>query len=35
VVLEALARKATRVTIPERDLLEVPLQRYMLRDVIR
>jgi hypothetical protein len=34
-VLEALARKATRVTIPERDLIEVPLQRHLLTDVIR
>ena len=35
VVLAALARKATRVTIPERDLIEVALQRYLLSDVIR
>jgi hypothetical protein len=35
VVLEKLARKATRVTVPERDLIEVPLQRYLLSDVIR
>jgi hypothetical protein len=34
-VLEKLARKATRVTIPERDLIEVPLQRYLLSDVIK
>jgi hypothetical protein len=27
--------KATRVTIPERDLLEVPLQRFLLCDLIR
>jgi hypothetical protein len=34
-VLEKLARMATRVTIPERDLIEVPLQRYLLSDVIK
>jgi hypothetical protein len=34
-VLEKLVRKATRVTIPERELIEVPLQRYLLSDVIR
>ncbi len=34
-VLEKLVRKATRVTIPERDLIEVPLQRYLLSDVIK
>jgi hypothetical protein len=34
-VLQKLSLKATRVTIPERDLLEVPLQRYLLSDVIR
>lgn len=35
VVLETLARKATRVSVPERELIEVPLQRYLLSDVIR
>jgi hypothetical protein len=34
-VLQKLALKATRVTIPERDLIEVALQRYLLSDVIR
>jgi hypothetical protein len=34
-VLEKLARTATRVTIPERDLIEVALQRYMLSDAIK
>jgi hypothetical protein len=34
-VLEKLALKATRVTIPERDLIEVPLQRHLLSDVIK
>ena len=34
-VLEKLARKATRVTIPERELIEVPLQRNLLSDVIK
>jgi hypothetical protein len=34
-VLEKLARKATRVTVPERDLIEVPLQRYLLSEVIK
>ena len=34
-VLEMLARKATRVTIPDRDLIEVPLQRYLLSEVIK
>jgi hypothetical protein len=34
-VLEKLARKATRVTIPERELIEVPLQRNLLSDVVR
>jgi len=34
-VLEMLARHATRVTIPERDLLEVPLQRHLLSDLLR
>ena len=34
-VLRKLALRATRVTIPERDLIEVPLQRYLLSDVIR
>jgi hypothetical protein len=34
-VLQKLALKATRVTIPERDLIEVPLQRHLLSDVIR
>jgi hypothetical protein len=34
-VLQKLYLKATRVTIPERDLLEVPLQRYLLSDVTR
>jgi len=34
-VLEKLARNATRVTIPERDLIEVSLQRYLLSDLIR
>jgi hypothetical protein len=34
-VLEKLARKATRVTIPERDLIEVPLQRYLLSEVLK
>jgi hypothetical protein len=34
-VLEKLVRNATRVTIPERDLIEVPLQRYVLTDVIK
>jgi hypothetical protein len=34
-VLQKLTLKATRVTISERDLLEVPLQRYLLSDVIR
>jgi hypothetical protein len=33
-VLATLARYATRVTIPERDLIEVPLQRYLLKDVM-
>ena len=35
VVLEKLSLKATRVAIPERDLIEVPLQRYLLSDLIR
>jgi hypothetical protein len=34
-VLEKLALKATRVTISERDLIEVPLQRYLLSEVIK
>ena len=34
-VLEKLALKATRVAIRERDLIEVPLERYLLSDVIR
>ena len=34
-VLEKLARKATRVTIPERELIEVPRQRNLLSDVIK
>ena len=34
-VLEKLARRATRVTIPERELIEVPLQRNLLSDVIK
>ena len=34
-VLEKLARHATRVTIPERDLIEVSLRRYLLNDVIQ
>jgi len=34
-VLVKLARNATRVTIPDRDLIEVPLQRYLLSDVIK
>ena len=34
-VLEKLARNATRVTIPERDLIEVSLRRYLLNDVIK
>ena len=35
VVLETLALRATRVTVPERDLIEVPLQRHLLSDVIK
>jgi hypothetical protein len=34
-VLQKLSLKATRVTVPERDLIEVPLQRYLLSDLIR
>jgi hypothetical protein len=34
-VLEKLARTATRVTIPERELIEVPLQRYVLSEVLK
>jgi hypothetical protein len=34
-VLEKLARTATRVTIPERELIEVALHRYVLSDVIK
>ena len=34
-ILEKLARNATRVTIPERGLIEVSLQRYLLSDVIK
>ncbi len=34
-VLEKLARNATRVTIPERALIEVSLQRYLLSDLIK
>jgi hypothetical protein len=34
-VLEKLARMATRVTIPERELIEVPLQRFVLSDVLK
>jgi Carboxypeptidase regulatory-like domain len=34
-VLEKLARLATRVTIPEQELIEVALQRYVLSDAIR
>jgi len=34
-VLEKLTRNATRVTIQDRDLMEVPLQRYLLSDVIK
>jgi len=34
-VLERLARRATRVTIPERELIEVPLQRNLLSGVIK
>jgi hypothetical protein len=34
-VLEQLARKATRVTISERELIEVPLQRHLLTDVVK
>jgi hypothetical protein len=34
-VLEKLARKATRAMIPERDLIEVQLQRHLLSDVLR
>jgi hypothetical protein len=34
-VLEKLARRATRVTVPERDLIEVRLQRYLLSEVLR
>jgi hypothetical protein len=33
--LEKLARKATKVTVPERELIEVPLERYLLSDVIK
>ena len=33
-VLQKLSLKATRVTIPERDLIEVPLRRRMLRLVV-
>jgi hypothetical protein len=34
-VLQKLALKATRVTIPERDLIEVPLQRHLLNDLVK
>jgi hypothetical protein len=34
-VLQKLALKATRVTIPERDLIEVPLQRHLLSDLVK
>ena len=34
-ILEKLARHATRVTIPERALIEVSLQRYLLSDLIK
>jgi hypothetical protein len=34
-VLEKLALKATRVTIPDRNLIEVALQRFLLGDVIK
>ncbi len=34
-ILEKLARNATRVTIPERALIEVSLQRYVLSDLIK
>jgi len=34
-VLEKLARKATQVTVPERELIEVPLQRYLLSDLMK
>ena len=34
-ILEKLARNATRVTIPERGLVEVSLQRYLLSDLIK
>jgi len=34
-VLKQLALKATRVTIPERDLIEVPLQRHVLSDLVK
>jgi hypothetical protein len=34
-VLEKLARHATRLVIPERELIEVPLQRYLLTEVTR
>jgi hypothetical protein len=34
-ILEKLARHATRVTIPDRGLIEVPLQRYLLSDALK
>ena len=34
-ILEKLARNATRVTIPERDLIEVSLQKYLLSDLMK
>jgi hypothetical protein len=34
-VLQKLALKATRVTIPDRDLIDVPLSQYLLSDVIK
>jgi hypothetical protein len=34
-VLDRLGRNATRVTIPDRALIEVSLQRYVLSDLIK
>ena len=34
-VPQRLSRKATRVAISERDLLELPLQRYLTSDVFQ
>ena len=34
-VLEKLAPTATRVTVPDRDLIEVSLRRHLLNDVIK